>query len=168
MDKEKISIKTHQELAEAAAYLEDFARSLRTGRILVERGEDFLVLEPPSLVGVEVEVKSKKGKQKFCLEVSWSETAADAALCITPAEEGVLAKREDSQMTEHKPAEVPAERAEAKTPARTEPEAKPAAKKTAPKKAAAKKPAAKKAAPKKSGAKKTPAKKPAAKPKTVK
>lgn len=94
MDNDKIALKTVQGLSEAAAYIEDFSRSLRAGKILIEQGMESMTLCPPEMVEVEVEVRSKKDKQKFTLAVSWRVASEQDAIVISPVEEPASAKVE--------------------------------------------------------------------------
>ena len=161
MNKDKISVKGVRKLDEAAAYLEAFARSLRSGRILVEQGGESLTLCPPEALEVDVQARSKKGKQKFSLELCWTESEHGEEMGITPAPDPAAVPLGEAGAQSSAPAvkaeaAVPATRAEARTPA-LKPEAEKSAAPTAPK------PAAQKTAPQKSSIKKTPAKKSAAK-----
>jgi amphi-Trp domain-containing protein len=189
VEKQKISVKKVLEYKDAVSYIEDLAKSFRSGTIVLESGEEHVVMKPSAQVAVKVEAKTKKDKQKISFELSWSETEAadlkigDARPETVPAvqpEGGAPAVQPEAKTPATKePARAPAKTETPKAPATTSPvvpaepgtlEAAPqkaaapkaAAKKTAVKKTAAKKPATKKSATKKAGTKKPAAKKTAA------
>ena len=136
MEKQKIGVKMNLPYTEAVAYLEDLLKSLKAGTVVVESGGDHVTMKPGDNVVIEVEAKVKKGKQKFGLEIGWTDgTAGDLTIS-------------DTEPEPEKTAAPPT------APAKAAP---------APKKGPAKKPAAKKAAPPKASAKPTAKKGPAAK-----
>jgi amphi-Trp domain-containing protein len=179
VEKQKISVKKVLEYEDAVSYIEDLAKSFRSGTIVLESGEEHVVMKPSAQVAIKVEAKVKHDKQKIGFELSWSETP-DAELKIGDTEpapapavrpEGAAPAVQPEAKTPaaKEPAMAPAKTEQAKAPAKTAPEtpAKPApepeAGKTTPKKTAAKKTATGKTAPKKAAAKKTTAKKAAPK-----
>jgi amphi-Trp domain-containing protein len=178
VEKQKISVKKVLEYEDAVSYIEDLAKSFRSGTIVLESGEEHVVMKPSAQVAVKVEAKTKKDRQKISFELSWSEAeAADLKIGDTrpetvPAvqpEGGAPAVQPEARAPAAKePAKVPARTEEARTPAKTAPEVpaktEPEARKAAPRKAAAPKNAAKKTTTKKGAARKTPAKKAPAKP----
>lgn len=145
MEKDKLELTTIMGLADAADYLEAFAEGLRAGRILVERGEDSLVLGPPDLVQVEVGAKSKKGRQKFSLEVQWQVAASAEPLRIEPVRESAAPEVPEQAAPEApavpEPEAGPAPKPEQEPEAAAKPKAKPKAKKPAAKAKPAKGPA---------------------------
>ncbi|EGB16127.1 hypothetical protein DND132_2924 [Pseudodesulfovibrio mercurii] len=176
MDKQKISVKKVLEYKDAVSYIEDLARSFRSGTIVVESGGEHVVMTPGAQVAVKVEAKVKNDKQKIGFELSWTEAGGDelrigdaepapapaiqpegGAPAMKPAAQAPAAKIPAMAPATTEPARVPAT-----TEARPESEAKSEAKFEAKKAAAKKDPdgkkAAKKAASKKSIAKKTSAK----------
>lgn len=134
MEKQKISVKKVLEYKEAVGYMEDLAKSLKSGSIVIESGEEHVVMTPSAQVAIKVEAKIKDGKQKIGFELSWTD-----------------APRADLKISDTEPAAPPAKAepaAEAKAEKKTaEPEGKSAGKagKKAAKKAA--KPAKKAAKP---------------------
>ncbi|GEM_PF-462926 len=155
MQKEKLEVKLSLSYKEAIAYIEDLLKSLNSGKIIVQKDDDFVAMSPPEQVMVELGAKVKKGKHKFSFEMAWAALESGGCVKITDKEPearpDVPAKKEDTVPATKKTASVVAK------------ETAPPAKKAAPKKPAAKKTAAKKAA-----AKKSPAKKPVTKPATKK
>jgi|GEM_PF-781404 amphi-Trp domain-containing protein len=71
MGKKGVSLETTLPLGQAVDYLEDLVRSLRQGRVVVQKGQESIQLTPAALVEVELEAVRKKDKEKFVLEISW-------------------------------------------------------------------------------------------------
>lgn len=71
MGKKGVSLETTLPLSQAVDYLEDLARSLRQGRVVVQKGKEYVQLNPSAMVEVELEAVRKKDKEKFVLELSW-------------------------------------------------------------------------------------------------
>lgn len=71
MGKKGVSLETTLPLGQAVDYLEDLVQSLRQGRVVVQKGHEFIQLTPAALVEVELEAVRKKDKEKFVLELSW-------------------------------------------------------------------------------------------------
>lgn len=113
MEKQKISVKKVLEYKEAVGYMEDLAKSLKSGSIVIESGEEHVVMTPSAQVAIKVEAKVKDGKQKIGFELSWTD-APRADLKISDTEPAAPpAKRVE--------AGVPAAKAEAQPPATREP-----------------------------------------------
>lgn len=192
MEKQKISVKKVLEYQDAVSYIEDLAKSFRSGTIVLESGEEHVVMKPSAQVAIKVEAKVKNDKQKIGFELSWSE-ASGAELKIGDTQPGTVpvvqpeggapaVQTEAKPPAAKEPAMAPAKTEAAKAPAKTasetpaetkpeaapKPQAKPEGKQAAPKKSAAPKTAAKKTAAKKTAAKKPTAKKGAAKKTTAK
>ncbi|WP_319581708.1 amphi-Trp domain-containing protein [uncultured Pseudodesulfovibrio sp.] len=171
MDKQKISVKKVLEYKDALSYIEDLAKSFRSGTIVLESGEEHVVMKPAPQVSIKVEAKTKKDKQKIAFELSWSEAASEdlkigdkqpATVPAVQPEGGAPAVQTEARPPATKePAKTPAMAEKAEAPAKTVSDV--PAKAAAPK-AAAKKPTAKKAAAKKTTAKKKTVKKAPAKP----
>ncbi|CCH49415.1 amphi-Trp domain-containing protein [Pseudodesulfovibrio piezophilus] len=157
MEKQKIDVKMTLTYTEAVAYMEALLESFKSGTIVVSRDGDHVSLTPAETVGIEVEAKVKKGKQKFSFELTWTEGSnGDFVIGDTiPKDDLAPVTSPGSEMTAVQPAAVPAEkvsavpaeRVSAEPPAVTSPVAGPSAeKKTVKKKASAKKSPAKKTA----------------------
>lgn len=71
MEKRKIDVKMSLSYSEVIAYLEDLLKSFKSRKIVVQTGEDHLVMTPPEQVGVKVEAKIKKDRQSIGFELSW-------------------------------------------------------------------------------------------------
>ncbi|WP_207264621.1 amphi-Trp domain-containing protein [Desulfovibrio sp. Huiquan2017] len=159
MEKQKISVKKVLEYQDAVSYIEDLAKSFKSGTIVVESGEERVVMKPSAQVSIKVEAKAKSDKQKIAFELSWTEAAGaelkigDAEATPAPAirpEGGAPALKPEAEPPATKtPAMAPAKSEEAKPPARTEA------------KSEAGKPAPKKHVPKGATKKSTPKKRPA-------
>ncbi|WP_419787154.1 amphi-Trp domain-containing protein [Pseudodesulfovibrio sp.] len=117
MEKQKIGVKMNVSYKEAVAYLKALVESLESGKIVVKNGEEHVTLTPQEQVAIEVEAKTKKDKQKFSLEISWTEqAAADLKISDKEPEPVALAAPE-------KKAELPqAEKREALPDASPQPE----------------------------------------------
>lgn len=173
MDKQKINVKKVLEYKDAVSYIEDLAKSFRSGTIVLESGGEHVAMKPSAQVSIKVEAKTKKDKQKIAFELSWTEAAsADLKIGETQPETVPVAQPEGGTPAVQPKAKAPATQEPAKTPAKAEKaqppaknvsevpaktETKTAASKTATKKSAGTKTATKKTAPQKT-AKKAPAK----------
>jgi amphi-Trp domain-containing protein len=81
--KEELAFKSEVAASEAAAFLENLAKSLRQGSMLLESGDQSLSLRVGQTVEVELEASSKpeKGKGSIELKVSWQAEP----MAVTPA-----------------------------------------------------------------------------------
>lgn len=153
MEKQKVGVKMTLPYAEAIAYMEDLLKSLKAGTVVVQSGDAFVTLTPGDTVGIEVEAKVKRGKQKFGFELTWSEQETGTLVIsdTEPVKAAAVATTGTTALAKATPAEVPAtttvKAADKKNPA---PKKKATAKKTA-RKSGAKK-SATKATPKKAAA----------------
>lgn len=71
MKDKKMKVEGVMELSQAITYLENVLDSLKQGQLVLEAGQESLVLSPPSIVDFEMEVARKKDKEKFQVEISW-------------------------------------------------------------------------------------------------
>ncbi|MBN1234214.1 MAG: amphi-Trp domain-containing protein [Candidatus Coatesbacteria bacterium] len=71
MTNKEIDLKVIVESHKAAEYLENLAKSFRDGKIYIQKGKAFLILEPESVIEMEIEVNQKKDKEKLELKFSW-------------------------------------------------------------------------------------------------
>jgi amphi-Trp domain-containing protein len=71
MSEQSIEFKKVMELADVVKYLEALAEGFRSRKVVVEKGEKILTLNPPTAMDLEMEVKQKKDKAKFSIELSW-------------------------------------------------------------------------------------------------
>ncbi|MFH1136381.1 MAG: amphi-Trp domain-containing protein [Pseudomonadota bacterium] len=71
--KKGIMIKTTMSPAAVVGLLEEISHSLSAGKICVESGADFVVLEPAADIEVEIGASVRKNKQKLTLDLSWKE-----------------------------------------------------------------------------------------------
>jgi amphi-Trp domain-containing protein len=69
--KKEIAFEGKVELQKVIEYLEQLVASLKDGKVVVEKGREFLVLEPSEIVEIEVEAEQKKDEEKFSLELEW-------------------------------------------------------------------------------------------------
>lgn len=71
MSKKEVGFEGTLEIEKAAEYLEQLAKSMREGKVVVEKGDDFIVLNPAEVVEIEAEAAEKKGVEKFSLKLKW-------------------------------------------------------------------------------------------------
>lgn len=71
MGKKEIKLETSLPLAQAVDYLAELVASLRQGRVVVQKGKEYIELNPSAQVEVEIEAVRKKDKEKFVLELTW-------------------------------------------------------------------------------------------------
>lgn len=88
MGKKEIKLETSLPLTQAVDYLADLVASLRQGRVVVQKGLEYIELNPSAQVEVEIAAARKKDKEKFVLELSWRQSAeavaGEAPLRISP------------------------------------------------------------------------------------
>lgn len=99
MSKKEIEIKTALSAAEAASYLRELATCLEQGRVVLQRGAEFIELTPGQAMELELEAAEKKDRQKLSLELSWR-------LCLPeqPAAVQLKISSEPPQPVEEEPA----------------------------------------------------------------
>lgn len=121
MGKKEIKLEASLPLAQAVAYLADLVSSLRQGRVVIEKGQDYLELIPAAQVQMEIEAARKKDKEKFVLELTWRQgretEASEPPLRISSqAPVPAAASTEESQETlpgeETEPTATPAAQAD--------------------------------------------------------
>ena len=79
MGKRELEFKAEMNRGQLVSYLRDLASSLEEGTICVEKGDDYVVMNPGDRIKVEIEAAEKKDKSKFALEITWrkGETAME-------------------------------------------------------------------------------------------
>ncbi len=103
--KKEVSFKGKVELDKAIEYLERLSASLKEGRVVVEKGREFVALEPSEVVEIEVEAEQKKDEEKLSIELEWGRNwtaEAEPGLRISsaepaPLEEGELNEPEEEE-----------------------------------------------------------------------
>lgn len=161
MEKQKLDVKITLPYQEAIDYLEDMLKSLKDGKVVVQKGTEYVSMTPGETVTMELGAKTKKNKQKFSFEISWTDDG-EGDLVISGKEPVFAAQETTGESVKDAPAEDSAKaEPEAATPEEGKADKKqssPAAPAKATPKAVAKKEPAKtpaKSAPKKTAAKKT-------------
>ena len=66
-----ITYEGNVELDQAVSYLENLARSLRSGTVKVEHGGEHITLQPASVIKLEVEARQKRSKESLEFQLSW-------------------------------------------------------------------------------------------------
>ncbi len=72
MSHKKVESKTQLKRDQVASYLEELAKSLRAGKLLIQCDEDYVYLAPTDVLDLELEASQKKNREKVSLELSWS------------------------------------------------------------------------------------------------
>jgi len=78
MSNGKVKIKQTLDTAHAAAYLEDLAKSLVSGVVRVQSGDDNVVLFAAETVKFEMKLSRKKDKAKCSIEMEWADDGSNA------------------------------------------------------------------------------------------
>lgn len=117
-DKKEVKMKGVMDRIQITAYLESLVLGLKSGVICVHQGKDIVTLNPEGPVEVEVKASSKKGKEKFEMELTWRKVDVDKdspEMTISPVlsqedarseEEGEQDEREESASVEALPAVI--------------------------------------------------------------
>ena len=87
MSKKEIEIKTWVSREAMVKHLQDLAACLAQGRIVLERGGEYLEFTPGQSMELELEGAHKKGQQKISIEMIWRQVVAepyDEPLKISP------------------------------------------------------------------------------------
>ncbi|MCG8532863.1 MAG: amphi-Trp domain-containing protein [Desulfovibrionales bacterium] len=71
MEKKKIHINAQLPCSLAVSHIECFLEGLRAGDIVIEQGDERIVLHPQATVTLDVEAKSKKHKQRLTINLEW-------------------------------------------------------------------------------------------------
>jgi amphi-Trp domain-containing protein len=79
MSKREIDLKTQVTTPEVIGLLEDLVHSMKDGKVVVESGEDMVVIITNESVKLELECYQKENKAKLAFELKWSDksTATD-------------------------------------------------------------------------------------------
>jgi len=73
MSKQSLSVEATMTYEAVVAFLEDFRKSFKERKVVVQKGEQFVTLTPLDAISVEIEAKVKKGKQSLGIELEWKE-----------------------------------------------------------------------------------------------
>jgi amphi-Trp domain-containing protein len=96
MSKREIEFKMLMDRQEAAAHLENLARSIKEGKVVVEKGNHFVSISPGERIAVEIACYQKKEKEKIAIELSWSPTPP----AVDPKESLNISSQEPSRTSE--------------------------------------------------------------------
>lgn len=75
----KISLHGTMSVEELIGHLTGLTDGLKTGRVLIERGTDFIVLFVSDKVDIKMETKVKPDKAKLSLTLSWPLISSECA-----------------------------------------------------------------------------------------
>ena len=109
MEKKKVALEQTREFEAAISYLEDLVASFKKGTIVVEQGENNVVLTPAPFVTIEIEAKKKGDKEKFSMELSWN-TAGTTEESDISISANLPQTKGPSEVEVKKPAPAPAEK----------------------------------------------------------
>lgn len=70
-EKKEVSMKSVINKNDAASYLEEMAKALREGKVVVSNNSNSITLNPEDSVEIELEAEAKKGKESLSIELSW-------------------------------------------------------------------------------------------------
>ncbi|EFK05402.1 conserved hypothetical protein [delta proteobacterium NaphS2] len=110
MGKSGLELKTEMSTDEAILMLENLVQSMKSGKMVIEKGKDAVVITPQGTTKLEMECYQKKDKAKLAIELNWntkpSTSDPEEAIRISsrepvPAEETEAAEeKSDSLETE--------------------------------------------------------------------
>lgn len=90
MGKDKLEMELLLGIEDVAGYLEDLAGGFRAGRLVVDRGDRFLRLEPPAALLVRISASRGKDREKVSVKLSWERRETGAVpLTISADEAGI-------------------------------------------------------------------------------
>ncbi|WP_462325669.1 amphi-Trp domain-containing protein [Desulfoplanes sp.] len=109
MEKKKVALEQTKEFKAAISYLEDLVASFKKGTIVVEQGENSVILTPAPFVNIEIEAKQKGDKEKFSMELSWNTagTTEESDIMISST---LPQTKAPSEVEVKEPAKAPAEK----------------------------------------------------------
>jgi amphi-Trp domain-containing protein len=97
VSKKKVSTRISLDPGQLAAQLRALATSFENSKVVITHNDSFVSMIPASVITMELEAESKKGKSKLSLELSWQDAlpiAAGTPLLIS-SEEPERKRRED-------------------------------------------------------------------------
>ena len=80
MTKEKFKAKGQVEMQKIVNHLEGILNSFKSGKMVLEHGNDHMEFAPGKKAEMEIEAKQKDGKREFSLEFTWKEDGAGEKL----------------------------------------------------------------------------------------
>jgi len=108
----KVEIKKNMTTAAVISLLEDLVGSLKTGKVCVQSGQNFVTLRPGDDMELEFEASEKKNKQQLSLELNWRrvepvvETPAAADFRISSEEPEIEVPEAEAALPENCSAEI--------------------------------------------------------------
>ena len=89
MGKNSVAMEKKMSAAEVVSFLESIISSLKEGKIVIQQGTQFVVLQPKDLITVEVEASQKMEKGKLSIGIKWKqpeELQPDADILVSSIE----------------------------------------------------------------------------------
>ena len=87
MGKDKLEMELLLGMEDVAGYLEDLAGGMRAGRLVVDRGDRFLRLDPPAAMLVKISASRGKERERVSVKLSWERRETEGVpLTITTPE----------------------------------------------------------------------------------
>ncbi len=78
MTKDKFKAKGTVEMQDLINHVESILNSFKSGKMVLEHGNDHMEFAPGRTAEMEVEAKQKDGKREFSLEFTWKENVGAA------------------------------------------------------------------------------------------
>jgi amphi-Trp domain-containing protein len=100
MKENKINHQQHMKRDDLVTYLEDLIKSMKAGKIVIERNGQFVSLSPPNNVNLEIQAKTKKEKGEISIEISWRQEVEEpvkAPLSISSVEPEIVPAEETAE-----------------------------------------------------------------------
>jgi len=95
----EVKFEASLELQRAVNYLEEIASSLKDGKVVVQRAQDFVVLEPTHQVQMQLDATAEEKREEITFKLSW-EKPVEYDLRISSVESAVQPKAEEDAGTE--------------------------------------------------------------------
>ncbi|MGD9157411.1 MAG: amphi-Trp domain-containing protein [Desulfobacteraceae bacterium] len=73
MGKNSVAMEKKMSASEVVSFLESIIASLKEGKIVIQQGTQFVVLQPEDLITVEVEASQKMEKGKLSIDIKWKQ-----------------------------------------------------------------------------------------------
>lgn len=75
MGKNSVELEKKMSTVELVSFLEGVTASLKEGKIVIQQGDQFVVLKPEDLITVEIEAGQKNDKGKLSIDLKWLQQA---------------------------------------------------------------------------------------------
>ena len=89
MGKNSVAMEKKMSVTEVVSFLESIIASLKEGKIVIQQGSQFVVLQPKDSITVGVEANQKMEKGKLSIDIKWKqpeELQPDADILVSSIE----------------------------------------------------------------------------------